>query len=100
MNVLDWYGAYLEHVGADPVFACKSPLVELALWAQKVYNELHGGTAKPGGDPDMGLKDILPQSDKLLMMDYIYHKQNDWGPASINFTWGQNGAFVGPLIVS
>jgi hypothetical protein len=29
------------------------------------------------------------------MMDYIYHKQNDWGPASLNFTWGQNGAVRG-----
>jgi hypothetical protein len=30
-----------------------------------------GGTAKPGRDPHMGLKDILPEKDKLLMMDYI-----------------------------
>jgi hypothetical protein len=71
---LDWYGTHREHVGADPAFACKSPLVETALPAQKIYNELHGGTAKPGGDPHMGLKDILPLSDKLLMMDYIYLK--------------------------
>jgi hypothetical protein len=81
MKGLDQYGTHCEHVGADPAFACKSPLVETALRAQKVYNELHGGTAKPGGDPH-----ILPQFDRLLMMDCIYYKQNDWGPASINFT--------------
>jgi hypothetical protein len=33
----------------------------------------------------MGLKDIIPEKDKLLMMDYIiYWKWNDWGPASVN----------------
>jgi hypothetical protein len=68
MNALDWYGAHHEHIGADPAFACKSPLVELALHAQKVYNELHGGISKPGSDPHMGLKDILPQSDQLFMI--------------------------------
>ncbi len=76
MNALDWYGNNREHVGADPAFACKSALVETALRTQKVYNEIHCGTAKTGGDPPMGLKDILPQSDKLLMMDYIYRKRN------------------------
>jgi hypothetical protein len=65
MNALDWYGTNCEHIGADPVFACKIPLVESALLAQKVYNEIHGGTARPGSDAHMGLKDILPQSDKL-----------------------------------
>jgi hypothetical protein len=55
MNALDWYGTHREHVGADPAFACKSPLVETALRVQKIYNKLHGGTAKPGGDPHMGL---------------------------------------------
>ena len=99
-NALDWYGNHHEHIGADPVFVCTSPLVAMALHTQKVYNASIGGTAKLGSDPHMGLKDILPVSDKLLMMDYIYHKQNDWGPASVNFTWGQNGAFVGPLTVS
>jgi hypothetical protein len=95
MNALDWYGTHREHVGADPAFECKSALVEGALKSQKVYNDLNGGNSKPGSDPHMGLKDILPQSDKLLMMDYIYRKRNDWGPASVNFTWGQNGAVRG-----
>ena len=95
MNALDWYGNYREHVGADPAFKCLSPLVEQALRTQKVYNASIGGTAKPGSDPHMGLKDILPETDKLLMMDYIYRKRNDWGPASVKFNWGQNGAVRG-----
>jgi hypothetical protein len=95
MNALNWYGNHREHVGADPAFDCNSPLVEEALRVQKVHNELHGGTAKPGSDPHKGLKDILPEKDKLLMMDYIYRHRADWGTASVNFNWGQNGAVRG-----
>jgi hypothetical protein len=95
MNALNWYGNNREHIGVEPKFDCASPLVEDALRTQRVHSVLMGGTAKPGSDPHMGLKDILPEKDKLLMMDYIYRTRNDWGPASVNFTWGQNGAVRG-----
>jgi hypothetical protein len=53
-------------------------IVEQALLMQKVHNAASGGTAnKPGSDPHMGLKDILPEKDKLLMMDCIYQKRNN-----------------------
>jgi hypothetical protein len=29
------------------------------------------------------------------MMDYIYGNRNDWGPASVSFTWGNNAAVRG-----
>jgi hypothetical protein len=48
-----------------------------------------------GTDPHQGLKDILPASEKVWMMDYIYHCRSDWHPASVNFTWGINGAVCG-----
>jgi hypothetical protein len=33
--------------------------------------------------------------DKVCMMEYLYHHCNDWGAASVNFTWGINGAVRG-----
>jgi hypothetical protein len=94
-NALDWYSKHREHVGRDPPFECTSQAVSGALRSQKIFNDLHGGNAKPGADPHKGLKDILPEKDKKLMMEYIYRHRNDWGPASVNFTWGQNGAVRG-----
>jgi hypothetical protein len=93
-NALNWYGTHREHVGATPEFECKSSAVDAALVAQKAHFNLHGGSNE-GSDPHKGLKDILPVASKILMMEHIYRARNDWGPASVNFTWGQNGAIRG-----
>jgi hypothetical protein len=95
VNALNWYAHNREHVGAEPEFSCSSPLVEQALRTQKVFNRSSGGTGRPGTDPHQGLKDILPASEKVRMMEYIYRCRSDWGPASVNFTWGINGALRG-----
>jgi hypothetical protein len=95
LNVLNWYAHNREHVGANPEFSCSSPEVENALRTQKVFNQSAGGTGRPGSDPHLGLKDILPETDKVRMMEYIYRHRNDWGAASVNFTWGINGAVRG-----
>ena len=95
VNALDWYAHNREHVGAIPPFLCTSPAVLEALAAHSAHFMTSGGTGRPGGDPHHGLKDILPESDKVRMMDYIYRHHKDWGPASVNFTWGINGAVRG-----
>jgi hypothetical protein len=95
LNALDWYAHNREHVGVYPKFRCSSSAVEEALRTQKVFNQSSGGTGRAGNDPHHGLKDILPETDKMRMMDYIYRSRHDWGPASVNFTWGINGAVRG-----
>ena len=95
VNALDWYAKHREHVGANPAFKCRSPLVDSALVTQKAFNRTTGGTANPGSDPHKGLKDILPVPSRILMMRHIYLERQDWGPASVNFTWGNNGAIRG-----
>ena len=95
LNALDWYAVHREHISANPAFVCTSHHVETALAAQVAYNKTVGGTGRAGSDPHLGLKDILPDSDQLRMMAYIYRHRADWGPASISFTWGMNGAVRG-----
>jgi hypothetical protein len=75
VNALSWYTRYKEYVGADPPFCVSSPDVETVLQAQQVFNKDAGGTGKPGTDPHGTLKDILPESDKVCMMDYIYRSR-------------------------
>jgi hypothetical protein len=95
VNALDWHAKNKEHVGKDPPFLCKSVAVTSALVTQAVFNNAGGGTGHRGSDPHLGLKDILPRSDFIRIMKYIYSVRNDWGPASISFTWGMNGAIRG-----
>jgi hypothetical protein len=95
LNALNWYATHREHVGANPAFVGTSPVVEEAIRTQGIFNTLSGGTGRPGSDPHMGLKDILPESERVRIMDYIYGNRNDWGPASVNWTWGINGAVRG-----
>jgi hypothetical protein len=72
VNALNWYvHSNQVHIGADPEFSCSSPLIEQALRTQKVFNQSSGGTGRPGTDPHQGLKDILPASEKVRMMEYI-----------------------------
>jgi hypothetical protein len=47
---------------------------------------------------------ILPEMDKVCMMEYIYRHhndwgrhRNDWGAASVNLAWGINGVVRGGL---
>ena len=72
-----------------------SPNVEEAMRTQRIHMNSIGGVSSNGSDPHKGLKDILPLSEKLLIMRYIYRSRNDWGEASVNFAWGQNGAVCG-----
>ena len=95
VNSLDWYAKHREHVGANPAFKTRSPLVDSALVTQKAFNRTSGGTANPGSDPHKGLKDILPEASRILMMRHIYLLRPDWGAAAVNFTWGNNGAIRG-----
>ena len=95
VNSLKWYAKMREHPNADPPFDVMSRHVNAALLAQIAYNKTVGGTGRPGSDPHLGLKDILSDEDRLRMMRYIYGERRDWGPASISFTWGMNGAIRG-----
>jgi hypothetical protein len=94
-NALNWYVHNQEHVGADPEFSCTSPLVEQALRTQKVINQSSGEIGRPGTYTHQGIKDILPASEQVQMVEYICHCHSDWGPASVNFTWRINGALHG-----
>jgi hypothetical protein len=93
LNALVWYAKNREHIGAK--FVVTSNRVEQALVTQVAYNIMVGGTGRPGSDPHNGLKDILPVSEQIRIMTYIFKHRADWGPAAFSFTWGMNGAVRG-----
>jgi hypothetical protein len=89
---LQWYSDKKENPGAG--FQVESDSVTLAI-ESNLERQKNSDNANPGADPHKGLKDVLPVSDRLTMMDYIYGNRNDWGPASVSFTWGNNAAVRG-----
>ena len=92
VSALQWYANKREYIGTGVAFSVESAEVEEALDSQKIYME---SLEEGANDPHKGLKDILPMSEKLRIMRYVYQTCPDWGPASINFNWGQNGAVRG-----
>jgi hypothetical protein len=89
VSSLQWYCNYRYNATA---FTVESPLVLDALKVQKARGE---STGNPGSDPIRGLKDGVPESDRVLMMTYIYKSRNDWDTAALNFAWGYQGAIRG-----
>ena len=91
-SALQWFANYREHPAGG--FVVKSPTVEHCVAVQQAkFKTGVSSTDKAGTDPHKGLKDVLPESDRRTIMDHIYDKRNDdWGPASIQFSWGQNAA--------
>jgi hypothetical protein len=95
LNALNWHATHREHIGANPKFECESHRVTQALVVQKIYQKSAGGTAKPGSDPHHGLKDIMPESDRIRIMEHIYRHRADWEASAVNITSGMNGAIRG-----
>ena len=93
VSALQWYVTKKEFVHAP--FNIESEAVLEALETQRINNEASGGTGRPGSDPHLGLKDIIPDSEKAKLIRYIYRNRLDWGAAAVNFTWGMNGAVRG-----
>ena len=89
VSALQWFCKYRF---PSTEFAVESPSVLEALRLQKARGE---STGNPGGDPLRGLKDAVPESDRVLMMKYIYRSRNDWDTASVNFAWGYQAAVRG-----
>jgi hypothetical protein len=92
VQALQWYSDKKENPGAG--FQVESGSVTLAI-ESNLERQKNSDNANPGADPHKGLKDVLPVSDRLTMMDYIYGNRTDWGPASVSFTWGNNAAVRG-----
>jgi hypothetical protein len=89
VNALQWYCKYRYN---DLPFVVESPDVISALSLQKARGE---STGNPGGDPLKGLKDAVSESDRIIIMTYIYRSRKDWDTASLNFSWGYQGAIRG-----
>jgi hypothetical protein len=89
VNVLQWCCKFLYN---HTLFVVESPDILSALWLQKACGE---STGNPGGDPLKGLKDAVPESDHILIMNYIYKSRNEWDMASINFSWVYQGGICG-----
>jgi hypothetical protein len=92
VSALAWYAKNREHVGRE--FEIESEDTTLCLKTQKANlqeNLLVGN----GTVPHKGLKDVLPEPDRELIMRHVYGSRIDWGPLSVSFTWGQNAALRG-----
>jgi hypothetical protein len=92
VQALQWYSDKKENLGEG--FEVESDSVTLAV-ESNLECQKNAANADPGADPHKGLKDALPGSDRLRMIDYTYGNRADWGPASVSFTWGNNAAVRG-----
>jgi hypothetical protein len=92
VQALQWHSDKKENLGAG--FQVESDSVTLAIQSN-LEGQKNSDNADPGADLHKGLKDVLPVSDRLTMMDCIYGNQTEWGPASLSFTWGNNAAVRG-----
>ena len=90
VNALEWYCRFRYN---DLPFVVESVDVTTALSLQKARGE---STGNPGGDPLKGLKDAVSESDRIIIMSYIYRSRKDWDTASVNFSWCYQGAICGP----
>ena len=103
VNALQWFADNSERVYRIELLGennaqlklAESEAVHSARQAQQICHVQSGGRANPGSDPHNRLKDIIPIQDLKKIMSHIYRHRNDWGAASVNFTWGQNGAVRG-----
>jgi hypothetical protein len=83
VQALRGYSDIEENLGAG--FQVESDSVTLFI-DSNLERQNNSDNANPGADPHKALKDVLPVSDGLTMMDYIYGNRTDWGPASVSFT--------------
>jgi hypothetical protein len=95
LNALNLHATHREHIGANPKFECESHRVTQALVAQKIYQKSAGGTAKPGSDLHHGLKDIMPESDRIQIMEHTCRHRADWEASAVNIASGMNRAIRG-----
>jgi hypothetical protein len=89
VNALQWYCKFRYN---DSFVVDDSVDVLAALRLQKARGE---STGNPGGDPLRGLKDAVPESDRILIMNYSYRNRTDWDTACVNYSWGYQGAIRG-----
>jgi hypothetical protein len=92
---LEWYAYHREYVGSDLEFLVESVVVQEGLNTQQLCRKNAGPDAigsNPSADPHAGLKDGISEEDQLTIMEYIYSKRNDDGPAAFSHAWGWNGA--------
>ena len=89
---IQWYADYRELPSEG--FKVDSPTVKHCVTVQQALFK-SGATCsgKAGTDPHRGLKDFLPEPDRRKLIKHIYDvRQQDWGPCSMSFTWGQQAA--------
>jgi hypothetical protein len=94
VSTLQWYANNREHVG--PVnFEVENDVVILCLQTQITNRKKALEEKSSGHDPHKGLKDVLPECEREILMRHVYQNRNDWGPLSVSFSWGQNVALRG-----
>ena len=65
---------------------------------QERYIQLLDSTSSTK-DPHADLKDVLPVTERIKLMDFIYSKRlGDWPESCLSFTWGQNAAVRGASV--
>jgi len=99
-NALQWYADRREWV--LEYFVVKNATWETTLLTclqrqkNSEQNRRNVTSTKNVPGPHNGLKDIVPENDRLKVVDYIYrNRPNDWGEVSMSYTWGSNSAVRG-----
>jgi hypothetical protein len=99
VNALQYYYDNVERklLGAPPPLTLKNAVVTEALKTQQEdwrLGKLDLGS-KRGSDPHNNLKDRMPMSDKVTIINHIHKNRMDWGSLGTSFTWGNNAGVRG-----
>jgi hypothetical protein len=92
VHSLQWFYDNFEMPGT--LFVLKNPVVKEAI-RQQVQNRSHMPSSNLGTDPHKGLKDILAEPDKKIILAHIHRSRQDWGDLSTSFSWGNNAGVRG-----
>ena len=98
---LQWWANNREYVGEPTRLLCRTPLfldcVTTALERQRVEKLQPDSTesTRRAPDPHKGLKDVLPEPDRQLIMEHVFRFRKDWKECGISICWGNNAALRG-----
>jgi hypothetical protein len=93
-EALEWFYKHLESRNC-PEFSYKSGVVVSEAISQQVENRRNMPNTALGTDPHKGLKDVLPEADRVKLLTHIHRTRADWGSLGTSFSWGNNAGIRG-----
>lgn len=103
LPALQWYCNYREWIWGEK-FTVKNDIVENALHVARTRIRADAEADDPvfptgAPDPHGGVKDVVPEEDRLKCGEYILKEmEQDWPSMIFNYQWGNNATLRGASI--